>query len=146
MSSIVQKGEEGGEEEKKNLQRPSKKNWKNKDETKKNSLLHLEEEKMMYYGFLFCFFVSIISMLKRRNKNNNLVDHCCTATYIHKSISLHHTIDKTDNMSLHINKNTLKKKENIYTYRYKNDRLSVRKNEKNYLKKYTYSKLVCSNA
>ena len=65
-------------------------------------------------------------MLKRRNKNNNLVDHCCTATYIHKSISLHHTIDKTDNMSLHINKNTLKKK-NTYTHTNTNDRLAERK-------------------
>ncbi len=122
-----------------------KKKLKEQRGDQKNSLSHLKEKKIMFFFF---FFVSIISMLKRRNKNNNLVDHCCTATYIHKSISLHHTIDKTDNMSLHINKNTFRKKKkkekHIHTHTNTNNRLIDREN---YLKKNTHTeKLVCSNA
>jgi hypothetical protein len=78
-------------------------------------------------------------MLKRRNKNNHLVDHCCTATYIHKSISLHHhTIDKTYNMPLHIKKNThSEKEENTYTHTNTNDRLDKKK--ENDFKKNTHT-------
>ena len=65
----------------------------------------------------------------KKKTKKNLVDHCCTATYKHQSISLHHTIDKTDNMSLHIN-NT--RKDDAHTHTNTNDRLAVK--ERSYLK------------
>ena len=59
---------------------------------------------------------------EKENKSKSSVDHCCTATHKDKSISLHHTIEKTDNMSLHIKTKTKEKKRekrntvDIHTY------------------------------
>lgn len=61
-------------------------------------------------------------------------------SYIHESISLHHTIDNTDNISLHTNKNTLRKKE---TYTQTNIQKYIRQSahEKNSFVKHTYRKV-----